>query len=334
MAIEPDHVVMATGAQWRRDGFGRSHPQGLRDLAPADRVYTPDDIMQGHLPEGRIAVFDDDYYYMAAVIAERLHDKSDKVTLVSPEDCVASWGSYTAEQVRSQRRLMEMGVGIITSHSLDSFDGHEAGLSCGYTGRPQKIEAESLVLVTARQPNDSLYRELEALVAAGSGGSIQSLRRIGDCDAPAVIAAAVLCRARLCPQLRIGVPDRGVECPRPRPRTGMGTLMFHMLSCFDLDPDVDFAAFRQAYQDFLAEMRDLDLVVSSGPIGARQSDTPMDTDAEREHDYFVIMNFRDRAQVDAAYAHIESHREPGKTAHHSVYGQVRNPVFICWQDIE
>ena len=110
--------------------------------------------------------------------------------------------------------------------------------------------------------------------------------------------------------------------------------MFHMLSCFDLDADTDFGSFVRAYQAFLAEMQALDLVVSSGPIGRRQNDTPMDTDEERDHGYFVIMTFRNRAQVDAAYEHIESQREPGNRTHDSVYSQVRNPVFICWQDVE
>ena len=109
--------------------------------------------------------------------------------------------------------------------------------------------------------------------------------------------------------------------------------MFHMLSCFDLKAECDLERFLLAYEAFLGEMQALDLVVSSGPIGRRQNDTPMDTDEERDHSYFVIMNFRDRAQVDAAYEHIESHREPGKQTHDSVYDQVCNPVFICWQDV-
>ena len=61
--------------------------------------------------------------------------------------------------------------------------------------------------------------------------------------------------------------------------------------------------------------------------------TPMDTDDERGHQFFVTLSFRDRAQVDAAYAHILKHVEPGEAAHESVYGRVLNPVFICWEDL-
>lgn len=109
--------------------------------------------------------------------------------------------------------------------------------------------------------------------------------------------------------------------------------MFHMLSCFNLRPGEDIATFAAAYTSFVDEMRALDLVDSTGPIGQRQNDTPMDTDDERNHAYFVVMSFRDRAQVDAAYAHIEQHFGPSDRAHDEVHTRVADPVFICWQDL-
>ena len=108
--------------------------------------------------------------------------------------------------------------------------------------------------------------------------------------------------------------------------------MFHMLSCFNLNPGEDIEDFRKAYAGFVDEMKNIGLVESSGPIGQRQSDTPMDTDDERAHRYFAVMSFRDRAQVDAAYGHIMQHRGPADAAHDRVYTRVADPVFICWQD--
>jgi len=110
--------------------------------------------------------------------------------------------------------------------------------------------------------------------------------------------------------------------------------MFHMLSCFNLDTEVDIESFREDYLAFVTRMHDVGLVESTGPIGLRQSDTDMDTDDERDHEYFVIMSFRDRKQVDAAYAHIKRHQEPEESVHSSVYTKVRNPIFICWKDID
>ncbi len=109
--------------------------------------------------------------------------------------------------------------------------------------------------------------------------------------------------------------------------------MFHMLSCFNLKPGEEIETFRSAYAAFVDEMKKLDLVEATGPIGHRQNDTPMDTDNERDHEFFVVMSFRGRAQVDAAYAHIERHFGPGDAAHDQVYRRVLDPVFICWQDL-
>jgi hypothetical protein len=106
-----------------------------------------------------------------------------------------------------------------------------------------------------------------------------------------------------------------------------------MLSCFNLKSGEDIETFRKAYDDFAACMKTLDLITESGPVGRRQSDTPMDTDEERDHEFFAIMSFRDRAQVDAAYDYIMRHVEPGESSHNAIYSRVNNPVFICWQDL-
>ena len=110
--------------------------------------------------------------------------------------------------------------------------------------------------------------------------------------------------------------------------------MFHMLTCFDLKPGIGIEAFRAAYLGFVEHMRSIGLVEGSGPIGRRQNDTKMDTDDERDHEYFVIMSFRDRTQVDAAYALLAAHKEPSDSVHDAIHSKIRNQIFICWQDIE
>ena len=195
VAAGADHVVIATGATWRRDGFGRFHSTGITDFGPAERIFTPDDIMAGLLPEGRVILFDDDHYYMGAVIAERLHAEGLPVTLVTPEDKVGAWARFTAEQIRTQRRLLELGIEIITSHALVTFDGSEAALACTYTNRERRMAADAVVTVTARRPDDELYRALH--------GRVKSLGRIGDCEAPALIAAAVYAGHKFARELEV-----------------------------------------------------------------------------------------------------------------------------------
>jgi dimethylamine/trimethylamine dehydrogenase len=215
LEVGADHVVIATGATWRRDGFGRCHPAGLADLGPADRIFTPDDVMAGRLPQGKVLLFDDDYYYMGAVITARLRSEGIPVTYVTPLDKVAAWSAYTAEQARTQRQLMELGVEIVTAHDLSRLDDREVLLNCVYTGRERSDGADSIVLVTARQPNDALYRALSERLAAGAEGMPKSMRRIGDCEAPAIVAAAVYAGHRYARELDPSGCDP-VSAPRDR----------------------------------------------------------------------------------------------------------------------
>ncbi|MBC8267860.1 MAG: FAD-dependent oxidoreductase [Rhodospirillaceae bacterium] len=191
LAFEADHVVIATGSHWRADGFGRHNSKALDTLGPEEKLFTPDDIMAGNLPEGRVILFDDDHYYMGGVIAEKLASAGITLTLVTPEDKVSAWGSYTVEQERTQGKLIDLGVDIVTAHGLEAFDGKEAMIRCVYSGREKSITADALVMVTARLPNDGLYRSLLERMDSGADGVPQTLQKIGDCDAPAIIAAAV-----------------------------------------------------------------------------------------------------------------------------------------------
>ncbi len=184
-AFGADHVVIATGARWRADGSGRWHAAGIRDL-PAEAVFTPDDLMEGRIPSGKVVLYDDERYYMGAVLAELLVASGASVTYVTPDGRAAAWTNFTQEQAPTQRRLIELGVDIVVNTALDGFDGREATLACIYTGRTTARRANAVVLVTSREPADALFHDLKA--NADLSGRV---RRIGDCAAPSLIAAAV-----------------------------------------------------------------------------------------------------------------------------------------------
>jgi len=189
--VAANHIVIATGATWRTDGFGVANQGGIANLGPVEQIYTPDDIMAGRLPSGPTVVFDDDHYYMGSILAELIRAAGTPVTLVTPSDIVSEWGGYTYDRWRAKTRLLKMGVKIITAHNLLSCDGNSAKLSCQYSGQEMSIDCEAIVMVGARTPNDKLYQELAGKIEAGIEGGPQSLKRIGDCEAPAIIAAAV-----------------------------------------------------------------------------------------------------------------------------------------------
>ncbi|MDT0452154.1 FAD-dependent oxidoreductase [Streptomyces hesseae] len=193
MALEAECslVAVATGAAWRADGVGRYHSFPME--IPADTpVFTPDDIMAGRLPSGRVVVFDDDHYYMGGVIAERLAEHGCEVTFVTPDSVVSSFTQFTAEQKRVQRRVMEKCAAVHTSKALLRAEPGAARLGCVYTGRETEVAADAFVLVTGMVPRDELYTGLRAygedvLGAAG----IRRVVRLGDCLGPGIIAAAV-----------------------------------------------------------------------------------------------------------------------------------------------
>lgn len=182
-----DHVILATGATWRRDGLGRHHwrPIPGHELP---HVYTPDDIMDGQIPSGRVILFDDDHYYMGGVLAELLAHQGCQVTLVTPASLVSFWTQFTLEQGRIQQRLAKLGVSLYTQHSFDTIHVDAVSLSCKISGNASDLPCDAVVLVTDRLPNDALYQSLKP---AFTDGKIASLQVIGDAEAPNIIAQAV-----------------------------------------------------------------------------------------------------------------------------------------------
>ena len=185
-----EQVVVATGARWRRDGVGRSRRTPLT-WTNGDEVLTPDDLLAGRTPAGPVLIFDDDHYYLGGVLAEKLRSEGLEVTLATPAPDVSHWTHNTLEQNAIQRRLLELGVTLMPQRSLAAFVTGTAELACVFTGRREPVAAASLVLVTARLPEDGLFRDLDADRDALSAAGTQSLQRVGDCLAPGTIAAAV-----------------------------------------------------------------------------------------------------------------------------------------------
>ena len=185
-----EHVCIATGSSWRRTGIGRSSFSGFTGHENAN-VFTPDDVMDGAAIEGRVLVFDDDHFYMGGVIAEALVARGNEVVLVTTANAVSPLCQGTLDQGRIQSRLLEIGVDLVTAHALTSFVDDSATLTCSYSGRLQFLNCDSVVTVTSREPRDGLYTALAADPARLKDAGITSLKRIGDCEAPHIIASAI-----------------------------------------------------------------------------------------------------------------------------------------------
>jgi len=184
------HVVIATGASWRRDGIARHHLAAI-PAGPAAAVLTPDDLMDGARPGGRIVIYDDDHYYMGGLMAELLVAEGAKVTLVTPASEPSNWARNTLEQHKIQARLLTLGVAIETNRALTRIEAGGVETACIFTGNRREQAADAVVLVTARLPREALYRDLLARPADWAGAGLSSVRAIGDARAPSTIAAAV-----------------------------------------------------------------------------------------------------------------------------------------------
>ena len=179
------HVILATGSTWRRDGLGRYHSRPI----PGDaKIFTPDDLMSGNLPTGKVLLYDDDHYYMGGVLAELLAENGCEVTLVTPAQTISAWTEYTLEQERIYKRLLALNVTLLPHHALASFSPIAATVTHTITSAESTLPCDAIVLVTDRIPNDALYQELKPALA---DGQLKSLRLIGDAEAPNIIAQAI-----------------------------------------------------------------------------------------------------------------------------------------------
>ena len=211
-----DHVVIATGSRWRRDGLG------LGNLTPCTfaEALTPDDLFAGTTVSGPVVILEDEQYFMAGAWAEKLALAGHEVTLVTPWATPATFAIATNEQDFVLDRLARLGVRIlpfthVTGQTVglgqSSGLGQSPGLAhlqCVYTARPHDIACGTLVLCTGRLVQDDLYSALT--------GQIPNLARVGDCLQPSSIADAVYSAHRFARLLGQDDPPPRREIPALR----------------------------------------------------------------------------------------------------------------------
>ncbi|MCB1755717.1 MAG: NAD(P)-binding protein, partial [Gammaproteobacteria bacterium] len=187
------NIVIATGAVWRDDGVGRQHRQALTFLDKSRITGVERLLSKGSeaiSADGPVVIFDDDRFYLASVLAELIAGAGFHTTFVTPAPLVAPWSENTLEQSRIQKRLLELDVRILPSRSLAGMNKDTLTLACTYTGRQETIDCASLVPVTSRLPSDTLWQELQDGRQRWRDAGIRSVRRIGDCYSPGLIASA------------------------------------------------------------------------------------------------------------------------------------------------
>ncbi|WP_120500094.1 FAD-dependent oxidoreductase [Roseovarius sp. EL26] len=182
-----ENVAIATGATWRRDGVSRQHVVPM-PIDAGTKIYTPDDLMDGTVPEGNVVVYDDDHYYMGGVLAELLAKAGAKVTLITPSAFVSDWTNNTLEQATIHAKLVEIGVEIVLNRGVAQIATDHVVSDCVYTGRTQDFAADAVVMVASRTGNDTVYNDLKSREADWADAGIKSVKMFGDAEAPGPIA--------------------------------------------------------------------------------------------------------------------------------------------------
>ena len=192
------NIIIATGAAWRRDGMGRT----LRKPIPGydlQHVLSPDDLMirnmesrslllEIHMGHQNVLIYDDDHYYMGGILAELLAANGFNVSLITPAPLVSFWSQFTLEQERIQGRLVKLGVALHAQTVLSEIENDCVRLTNTVSGKRVGVSCDGVILVSDRISNDSLYYELKPALEEGK---LNSLRVIGDAEAPNIIAQAV-----------------------------------------------------------------------------------------------------------------------------------------------
>ena len=190
LSLDYRQVILATGAHWRSDGVGITNWQ-LIPGSDQGHVVSPESVFADKKLVDPVVVFDDDNFYMGAVIAEKLKLDGYEVTLVTTAPEVSPWTHNTLEQHRIQARVLELEIKVITAHNITRVGTDEIEVSCVYTEKPGVVAASAVVMVTSRQPDNQLYLGLTEDSERLAESEIASVTAIGDCLCPSTIASAV-----------------------------------------------------------------------------------------------------------------------------------------------
>jgi 2,4-dienoyl-CoA reductase-like NADH-dependent reductase (Old Yellow Enzyme family)/thioredoxin reductase len=184
-AEQPDHVVVATGARYRRDGFQGQTAEPLPGWE-SGRCVTWDEVALDKVTaSGEVLVIDEMADVAAPLTAVKLARLGAKVRLLTKWPMI---GWETTAEVYLHwvlTYLYEAEVEIITDHAVKRINGSEVEIVNIYApSRTRPIRADTIVMATARASETALYHLLRE-----RGRSVEA---IGCAVAPRTVYEATL----------------------------------------------------------------------------------------------------------------------------------------------
>jgi NADPH-dependent 2,4-dienoyl-CoA reductase/sulfur reductase-like enzyme len=173
----PDHVVVATGARVRRDGFQGQTARPLPGHETGNCVGW-DQVALGEVePAGDVLVIDDIQDVAAPLVAHKLADGGAKVTLLTrwPMIAMDTVGDVYLHWMLTY--VYQSGVEVITDHFVQEISGQQVTAFNIYDpGSTRELHADWIVMATGRASENALYHALRARNV--------SVEMIGDAVAP------------------------------------------------------------------------------------------------------------------------------------------------------
>src|SRR6202034_3352597 len=160
-AERPDHIVIATGARYRKDGFqgqtGRAIPGW-----ETGRCLTWDEVALDKVKvSGEVLVIDELADVAAPLTAVKLAKLGARVRLLTKWPMI---GMETAAEVYLHwilTYLYEAGVEMITDHAVKRISGVDVDIVNVYApSRSRALRADAIVMATARSSENAMYHLL------------------------------------------------------------------------------------------------------------------------------------------------------------------------------
>lgn len=174
LALRPDAVVVATGGAYYRNGLS------AQTFAPVagwdqDNVATPEEVLSGGKPAGqRVVILDQTGFLVGMGLGEWLADQGKTVEILTSEPFVGSVLPPTLQLPWVYARVMAK-VSLTPHTTITQIAGHTVATVNVHSLQQRTIEdVDTVVLVTAKGPNDMLWRDLK--------GQVAELHLVGDAN--------------------------------------------------------------------------------------------------------------------------------------------------------
>ena len=233
-------VIIATGASWNTTGINHQTHEPIPGAdASLPYVLTPEQVYEGKKKVGkRVMIINYDAYYTCPSIAEKYARDGHDVTIASVCE-VGAYMEYTLEGPNMHRMMHELGIKIIGETGcsrveegrVELFNIWGEGYKREYKGTGELPRSENkshtwhefdtIILITGRKSEDSLYRELKARQDEWAGNDIDNVFVIGDAEAPRLIADVTFDGHRLAREIEDEDPQH--QKPYKREQRSWGT---------------------------------------------------------------------------------------------------------------